>query len=308
MKKTSLYTLAVLATYGVGSEARKKKIDGLILSNFKGDIKPEKAEGVALCYGLNRGYTVFSNRYKLRDTTKIVKFELNSQLDYYTIESIYQYSMNHIRSQQFDYLDYWCPKLSVTTIPVIRTNGYMMLDIWVVGRREPEVLSAEYHNNLFQTFFRKGTESYFSSFLGEVIKRVYSDTKKEIAQATLWQSDYRKQMEQLQKEKEQLQREIIQLQQEKAAQHSVVKSHTEKPKIERINITDIVSKPKVENFNKTEFLDKVFEYNEMTKEKLYDMAKSRNLSLNKKTPKNDIIKLLMLNEEKEISLGLNFNS
>lgn len=54
------YILAVLASYGVGSESKRDKIDGLILSNFEG-IK--SAQLVALCFGYNRGYNVFSSFY-----------------------------------------------------------------------------------------------------------------------------------------------------------------------------------------------------------------------------------------------------
>ena len=49
-------------------------------------------EGIALYYGYNRGYSVFSNSYGTsEDNKQVVKFLLDSQLDYYTIESVYQY-------------------------------------------------------------------------------------------------------------------------------------------------------------------------------------------------------------------------
>ena len=56
------YTIAVLNAYGVGDEARRKRIDGLIQSHFS-EIKKGKAEGVALCYGYNRGYSAFTKDY-----------------------------------------------------------------------------------------------------------------------------------------------------------------------------------------------------------------------------------------------------
>lgn len=48
------YIIAVLYTYGLGDEGRKNKIDGLLLNNFQREIKHDRAEVVALCYGLNR--------------------------------------------------------------------------------------------------------------------------------------------------------------------------------------------------------------------------------------------------------------
>ena len=67
------YTVAVLNTYGVGSESKKKKVDELILSNFKSNIKQGKSEGIALCYGINRGYSAFSNKYCLNQSKKVVR-------------------------------------------------------------------------------------------------------------------------------------------------------------------------------------------------------------------------------------------
>ena len=93
------YIIAILQSYGLGDEGRRNKIDGLILNNFKKDIKADKSEVVSLCYGLNRGYSKFTNKYRVASIEKIVKFELNSQVDYYTIESIYQFVFNNIQKK-----------------------------------------------------------------------------------------------------------------------------------------------------------------------------------------------------------------
>ena len=98
------YTIVVLNNLWL-HPFKKDKIDNLILSNFKSCIKEGKSEGIALCYGFNRGYSVFSNKYKSKEKERIVKYQLNSQLDYYTIESIYQYVFNEKKSISFQYLD-----------------------------------------------------------------------------------------------------------------------------------------------------------------------------------------------------------
>ena len=41
----------------------------------------------------------------LNNDIQIVKFELESKLDYYTIESIYQFIFNNKKSNDFAYLD-----------------------------------------------------------------------------------------------------------------------------------------------------------------------------------------------------------
>lgn len=173
------YMVAVLLSYGVGDEARRKKIDGLILSNFKDEIKKDTSEAVALCYGLNRGYSVFSNKYKLHEKEKIVKFELKSQVDYYTIESIYQYVFNGWVAEGFPYLDSWCPKYSKRGYTIKKTD-YLVLDTLVKGKKKPKVSSPEYLANLLQSFFSKETEVYFRTFVDKLRLTIYNDTIEEL--------------------------------------------------------------------------------------------------------------------------------
>ena len=86
---TWTYTIAILNNYGVSDESRRKRIDGLIQTHFS-EIRKGKAEGVALCYGYNRGYSAFTKDYGINEKVSY-KYKLESQLDYYTIESVYQY-------------------------------------------------------------------------------------------------------------------------------------------------------------------------------------------------------------------------
>lgn len=133
------YTVAVLNTYGVGNESKKKRIDELIFSNFKNGIKPGKSEGIALCYGINRGYSAFSNKYCLDKKEKVVKFQLNNQLDYYTIESLYQFVFNENKSSEFSYLDNWCPKQKLMKLN--KNTDYKILDVIVIGKKKAKVSS-----------------------------------------------------------------------------------------------------------------------------------------------------------------------
>lgn len=101
------YIIAILYNYGLGDEGRRNKINTLIATHFRQDVKPERSEVVALCYGLNRGYAAFANKYQ----SVTVKFRLDSQVDYNTIESLYQYAFNKVQqSRNFPYLDSWIPK------------------------------------------------------------------------------------------------------------------------------------------------------------------------------------------------------
>ena len=127
---TGTYTIAILNTYGVGDESRKKRVDGLIQSNFC-TLKEGKQEGVALCYGYNRGYSAFTKNYG----DVAFKYKLESQLDYYTIESVYQYVFNGIVSSDFPYLD-WCPKLTPKPSKIGKNYvNYVILDEVIIGKK-----------------------------------------------------------------------------------------------------------------------------------------------------------------------------
>lgn len=183
---------AVLYTYKVGDESGNKKIDSLILNNFKG---VEKGEGIAFCYGLNRGYSIFSSKYK----DKNVKFQLNSQLDYYTIESLYQYAFNGIKSNNFPYLDDWCPKQKTSSI--IGKTDYKILDIVVIGKKKAKLLSPEYLENLLLQFFQKDSTFLFKGLFEKMRETIYNDTKDEIT------NDYENKIVQKQEEIENLKTE-----------------------------------------------------------------------------------------------------
>ncbi len=172
------YIIAVLYSYGMSDEGRKNKIDGLILNNFKKEIKPDKSEVIALCYGLNRGYSGFTNKYKSYNSEKVVKFELNSQLDYYTIESLYQYAFNGInKSSEFPYLDSWCqkyPKLKRK----LKKSEYYILDKLILS----EVItvgSTKWWSGIMQSFFSKNGEELFKPFMEKFFEKIKTDIEEE---------------------------------------------------------------------------------------------------------------------------------
>lgn len=106
--KTNTYLSAILATYG---KDKRKKIDDFI-SDFKSNkFEENRLEGIALIFGINNGYSAFRNEYKFGNIKTEIKFKLDSKLDFYTIESIYQFVFNgKTNSKTFSYLDNWCPQ------------------------------------------------------------------------------------------------------------------------------------------------------------------------------------------------------
>lgn len=166
------YVLGVLYTYGVGEEARRKKVDTLIANNFKGDIKTDKAEIIALCFGLNRGYSTFTKKYRVGNSENNVKFQMNKKLDYYTIESLYQYAFYNINSStNFKYLDDWCP---VSYLP-LKKGTYKIIDEIVTVKKNPKVGSKEYLLQVYHSVFQKNFENLFAPFIDFVVKKVTFD-------------------------------------------------------------------------------------------------------------------------------------
>ena len=173
---TWTYTIAILNAYGVGDESRKMRIDGLIQSHFK-SLKDGKQEGVALCYGFNRGYSAFTKSYGEVE----FKYKMESQLDYYTIESVFQYVFNDKVSSDFSYLDSWCPRLQPKHPS--RSTDYVILDELIIGKKKAKVFSQEWWNVFFQKFEKAfGVLSKpIAEFVKPLIeKEMYADIKEEL--------------------------------------------------------------------------------------------------------------------------------
>lgn len=260
------YTIAILNAYGVGDEARKKRVDGLIQSHFS-DIKRGKAEGVALCYGYNRGYAAFSKKYGM-DEEISYKYKLDSQLDYYTIESVYQYIFNERVSSTFPYLDEWCPKQSVRQ-PKRRTD-YLILDTIIIGKKKAKVFSEEWWNGLFPKFNEFGR---LANVLFYFFKEVCEEMKEDVRED---------------------QEEIISTYENKIKKYNEqIDGLTKKlnQQTEELNLL----RQKDGNLNKTdnELSDnKNVDLNKLKLPELKDLARRKGLSIPSKSKKDDIIKLL----------------
>lgn len=266
---TWTYTIAILSTYGVGEEVRRKRIDGLIQSHFA-SIKKGKAEGVALCYGYNRGYSAFAKDYIIDENGERVsyKYKLESKLDYYTIESVFQYVFNDVVSSSFPYLDNWCPKLAICK--PIRRNDYVVLDELVIGKRNPKVFSEEWWNGLLPKFNEFGRlANVLSLFFKEICREMQEDIKEEQEEiVTLYEKridEYNKRIVDLTKKLNQ-QNEALNLPQQKTA----YTNNTDNQSLEKRCV----------DFSKLKLSD------------LREMARKNGISIPSKAKKDEIIKLL----------------
>lgn len=70
----------------------RDKIDGYIINHFEG---LKYAEDLAFYYGYNKGYSAFKKSYESNETNEVnYKYKLETKLDYYTIENVYQRCIN----------------------------------------------------------------------------------------------------------------------------------------------------------------------------------------------------------------------
>lgn len=214
------YICYVLYNYGVGEESRRRKIDELILNNFTG-LKSSKEEACAFYYGYNRGYAAFNSQYIGENRTEIVKLQLNSLLDYYTIESIFEYSFNNVVPSNLSIIDY---RFKRTYSKQAKKGEYMILDTIIRDKKKVTLFSEEWWANCLQTFLPKDYFTFlghdfsttiiqmilkpFARYLQEEIEDEYNEelsankesAKVKISELETLLSNYKQQVEMLQSE------------------------------------------------------------------------------------------------------------
>lgn len=93
------FKLAMLNTYGKG----KVKSDNDLVSGLLSKTKDKLVEELSLIFGLYIGYSDLRNRYSNELGTLDIKFKLNSILDFYLIESLFNYTFHDkAKSEKLD--------------------------------------------------------------------------------------------------------------------------------------------------------------------------------------------------------------
>lgn len=132
-KQSHLYDIAILATYG---DRKNKSTDDLVNGLHNGIIPESKVEDISLLFGLNSGYTKLRNKYKSSSREYYVKFKLDTKLDYYTIESIYQFAFHNNRnSYKFDFIDKM-PFPQSSKRKIIGFETYDILDRTIIEKKK----------------------------------------------------------------------------------------------------------------------------------------------------------------------------
>lgn len=167
------YLVAILDSYGKG---KRKQVDSFISDLISGKFSESKKEGLSLIFGLNKGYKSFRNKYKTQNFEVDIKFHLDSKLDYYVIESIYQRvfnSLNNILS--FKYIDDLLAGNKQEEIKSSNYVTYQMIDKTIIWKQK--VLSPL--EKLLAKIAQK-VHSWFPSFVEVKKNEIESIFKEEI--------------------------------------------------------------------------------------------------------------------------------
>ncbi|MGB5989508.1 MAG: hypothetical protein WBG43_07200 [Marinifilaceae bacterium] len=291
------HILAVLYSYGVADESRRSKIGDLLLSNFRKDIPVVSSETIAMCYGYNRGYSVFNKEYKTDNSTVGVKFKMNSQLDYYTIESLYLHTFTKNDIGEFSYLDNWCPKLNLN----YKSNSYKVLDEVVICKKKPTVGSKEY----FQESFGKIKNKFFDLSIKQIVEKTIFLTKSDLDIENEVNIENR-----ISDHKQQIEQQKIQIHKLEADKNLLIK---ELDKVSVVKVIDKLDKDKRSNnltvldidkaisnrldFNKIEeIVGDSITYNKKTVEILQKEALNSGIEFDKKIHKKELISKLIFHK------------
>jgi hypothetical protein len=135
---SKLFDVALLASYGIN---KSKSLEDLLFFLQKSKLPSDKIEEIALLFGLHLGYSELKNNYNFDSKVVPVKFELESRLDYYIIESIYNYVFKGAKdTADLPYLE---PVLPIHKTH-IEADFYYILDHPVAFKESP--------SNEFQNF------------------------------------------------------------------------------------------------------------------------------------------------------------
>lgn len=163
----NLYILALLATYGSNKPKNLQDLISGVLASTA--LNEERAEEIALVFGLHTRYSGLRNSYNGKELP--IKFRLQSQLDYYTIESIYQYTFcGQKENSSFSYIDNLVGKLPVPA-ELKNTAAFWILDMPIITTkkkdREEELFrplrdSYPAFHELLENIVRKATSAIVS--------------------------------------------------------------------------------------------------------------------------------------------------
>lgn len=190
---TLTYLLAILENYGQG---KRKQIDSFVSDLLSGKFIDDRKEAITLIFGLNKGYKALRNKYKTANFEANIKFKLNSKLDYYIIESIYQNVFNSLNEiQSFQYIDSLNIKNDSEEIDTANFTTYRVLDKVIILKKKPDFYeelsrsSSENSDKIYSTIIQK-VSNWFPKFFKIDSEELRAYLKKELESSMDEYSNY----------------------------------------------------------------------------------------------------------------------
>lgn len=293
----SVYLCYVLYDYGVGEESHRYNIDDLILNNFT-SLKQGYQESCALYYGYNRGYASFNNQYMKDGKKEIVKYQLNSLLDYYTIESIFEYCFNNKISSELKIFDSWVKPLSSQKI---KRGEYQILDTIVRDKKKAILFSEEWWENCLSFFISKDKVYFlgydFSSIIiNTLLKPFASFVKDEVS------SEYEETIQTIKNDNEIVVNRLTN--KLKYCQDRLTEIEKEEKNIYIPNNDKVFSvqsnNQEATSFNEVEYAKKVIDLCNLKTKELKDLAKKHGCKVTRQSKTDDLIINILLAEKNKL--------
>jgi len=172
-KNSGLYESAVLCNYC--EESSRKSVKDLIEDLQSGKLVKNYG-AILYMLGLHIGYEKLNNSYSSGKNNFIAKFKLDSELDYYAIEGIYQITFFNKKNKTYPYLDEWIPVKPFQKIDV--TNQFRVLDNYFL-KEENSSLTVKLFLELC-TYFSKKIFDIFSMDKKKYLEEENNKIEKEI--------------------------------------------------------------------------------------------------------------------------------
>ncbi len=174
-KNKNSYLIAILASYN--NKGTRRTLDNFLEDLNYDKFPTKRKEGISLMFGISKGYDAFRNYYKTENFTSVVKFKLDTILDYYIIESIYQHVMSLSIENDFSYISH-IRKISADKN---RYNTYSFFDNDIIYEVKEDKIS--FWNKLKNIFFSEMTSLIINVYEQKLGFKLYEEQKHTIEKA-----------------------------------------------------------------------------------------------------------------------------
>jgi hypothetical protein len=174
-----IYVLIILATYG---EGKPKSIEDFVNDLENNAIIAKFKDNATILLGFHVGYKKIRNYYSISNNNIPVKFELVNQLDYYTIEYVYNYvnkEKDLYERTKYEYLTLPAPEKNI--IDNVKYFGFYNCNSNIIISILPEFLSNLYVHDLIEQNASLSSSAIVEKYLFTIYKMIDLDYNKKIS-------------------------------------------------------------------------------------------------------------------------------